>query len=1100
MAFTNGTAALIYYTANDSLPTRDYSPIFYLADGSAYVYNTTLGWRTYEQAFADKTAADAAEAQAAVDKAAFDANFNRVYDADAGTYVDENGVTQTVVDDNFRTSRWFNTMVYSGSSSNDIYFDDALAANVVGVVHEDESHFDIFFDTGMLARIEYSGVVSPIFHFADGAAYAYNYAVKDFIPAQSGTKAASSADLAESADLAVSYDITQQQDGSWRDESGKIYEPVLEGKFRDKQGNIYDRKGNPIVEPDGGSGKLDIDSTAYEGLHEDFVVSRGADSFINKVTAEDDIHLPDAALANVTDIDITSDYNIVLTFDTGKTLRVVDKSIVSPVFHFADGSNVVYNWSANQWTGVTEATADVPENFPALVGVNNFICNAGDEDYVYFDTTSDHVAQIQTKPYYVVYTFDNGSSTAVRYTDASSPTFVFADGSVSRWLASETDDYSTIYDTSQSSRDYTTREDFFLSKELNNIVYDAGGEDTLHFVDAAYSDVAELTNPNGYTIDVMFNNGKFTTVEWWEYFSPLFKFADGTTLAYDYSAEILGNGYVATEGVAENITVSHGVNNVIHDTRPEDTVTFVDAALSNVTNYDVLDRNNLRLFFDNGTVSTIQFWDINSPTIQFADGGTLSYNYSTETWSNSSYATAQTYNGTATLSKMATNDVTAGAADTVFISDATADNIKNTYISMSSYSPYIQYTFNTGTTTTVNYNSDEGLTPNIVLSDGTSYQYVTYKPKYAQVDNIQVSKTNNSIVYYADDEDYVSVVDAAVSDITSFGDSYGRAELTFNTGKTLTVGMYDDVSPLFLFADGNTLVYSDTSKSWSAPTYAIANPDTFNLSSAATNVVIGADGNDTVYLLDAASTNLTDLNVYSYGSIGLTFENGGNTTISYTGNKTPAIVLSDGYIQYNVYDPTYETETFNLSRTEDNIVYNYAYPEDVVNFTDATLANVSNITFHDYSYVSFLFDTGAETAVSYLSYVRGVTPEFTFADGATYRYVNENAEDSVSAEKNVWQVKDAAGNWTTTSDFAAIPTTNANSSADLASSADLWGDVAPADDLFAGGSFVTDATLTDLVAPADIATSFEAADVFGTQSAGEFVIASAAIDSTQKSE
>ncbi len=226
-----------------------------MADGSAYVYNTSLGWRTYEQAFADKTAADAAEAQAVVDKAAFDANFNRVYDADAGTYVDENGVTQTVVDDNFRTSRWFNTMVYSGSSNNDIYFDDALAANVVGVVHEDESHFDIFFDTGMLARIEYSGVISPIFHFADG-----------------------------------------------------------------------------------------------------------------------------------------------------------------------------------------------------------------------------------------------------------------------------------------------------------------------------------------------------------------------TALAYDYSAEIWGNGYVATEGVAENITVSHGVNNVIHDTRPEDTVTFVDAALSNVTNYDVLDRNNLRLFFDNGTVSTIQFWDINSPT------------------------------------------------------------------------------------------------------------------------------------------------------------------------------------------------------------------------------------------------------------------------------------------------------------------------------------------------------------------------------------------------------------------------------------------------------------------------------------------------------
>ena len=587
----------------------------------------------------------------------------------------------------------------------------------------------------------------------------------------------------------------------------------------------------------------------------------------------------------------------------------------------------------------------------------------------------------------------------------------------------------------------------------------------------------------------MFNNGKFTTVEWWEYFSPLFKFADGTTLTYDYSAEIWGNGYVATEGVAENITVSHGVNNVIHDTRPEDTVTFVDAALSNVTNYDVLDRNNLRLFFDNGTVSTIQFWDINSPTIQFADGGTLSYNYSTETWSNSSYATSQTYNGTATLSKMATNDVTAGAADTVFISDATADNIKNTYISMSSYSPYIQYTFNTGTTTTVNYNADEGLTPNIVLGDGTSYQYVTYKPKYAQVDNIQVSKANNSIVYYADDEDYVSVVDAAVSDITSFGDSYGRAELTFNTGKTLTVGMYDDVSPLFLFADGNTLVYSDTSKSWSAPTYATANPDTFNLSSTATNLIVGADGNDTVYLLDAASTNLTDLNVYdSYGTIGLTFENGGNTTISYTGNKTPAIVLSDGYIQYNVYDPTYETETFNLSRTEDNIVYNYAYPEDVVNFTDATLSNVSNITFHDYSYVSFLFDTGAETAVSYLSYVRGVTPEFTFADGATYRYVNENVEDSVSTEKNVWQKFDSTtGSWQTTSD---ITTTS--------SSADLWGDVAPADDLFAGGSFVTDATLTDLVAPADIATSFDAADVFGTQSAGEFVIASAAIDSTQK--
>jgi len=311
----------------------------------------------------------------------------------------------------------------------------------------------------------------------------------------------------------------------------------------------------------------------------------------------------------------------------------------------------------------------------------------------------------------------------------------------------------------------------------------------------------------------------------------------------------------------------------------------------------------------------------------------------------------------------------------------------------------------------------------------------------------------------------------------------------FNTGKTLTVGMYDDVSPLFLFADGNTLVYSDTSKSWSAPTYATANPDTFNLSSTATNLIVGADGNDTVYLLDAASTNLTDLNVYdSYGTIGLTFENGGNTTISYTGNKTPAIVLSDGYIQYNVYDPTYETETFNLSRTEDNIVYNYAYPEDVVNFTDATLANVAGVHFEDYNYdVVFTFDTGNTTSVEY-SRSGGITPTFTFADGAIYRYVNENVEDSVSTEKNVWQKFDSTtGSWQTTSD---ITTTS--------SSADLWGDVAPADDLFAGGSFVTDATLTDLVAPADIATSFDAADVFGTQSAGEFVIASAAIDSTHK--
>ena len=523
-----------------------------------------------------------------------------------------------------------------------------------------------------------------------------------------------------------------------------------------------------------------------------------------------------------------------------------------------------------------------------------------------------------------------------------------------------------------------------------------------------------------------------------------------------------------------------------------DIITFSNATAANILNTEVTDDKKVIYTFDSGATTTIEYTSYYTPVIQFTDGTGYQYYYSTYYKEGRSY---DAYVGTDaadvfTLSKTTGNRVlNAGAADTIFIADAAASEVTYKYVSTSSYSPYIELDFGSNYTY-IYYNPNEGLTPNIVFADGTTYKYNTYNPT-AAADNIAISRFNDSIVYYANDDNVISVVDAGIANVAEWGTAY-NANLTFDTGKTAIVGMSDAVSPLFLFADGESRAYANATQTWAVPVYATAAADNIPLSSANTNIVVNAATDDTITIADAARANISDINIDSYGTIGLTFDNGASTTVTYTGNVTPVIALTDGTIQYNVYNPTSDADIFDLSIANNNIIYSYVDENDTVNFNDATISNVTKTEFDSIGWdVQFTFDTGKTTYVEF-DKSSGTTPTFNFTDGS-YRYVTSYSSEAV---KDVWQKYDTvSGTWQTTSE----PVLTVYTSADLAESADLWGDTVD-DDLFVDGTLATSATLSDLVAaPVDsAAVSFGTESAFDIDTAGGFVAASFTTNQSDK--
>ena len=1100
MTFLNGTGALVQYDG-------DFSPTFYFNDGTTRIYNSKMGaWRTVEEAWADAAQYAAESSQSVVDTLAFNTNFNTVYDA-SQTYTDANGneitpaYTAPLV-----ASRLTNTAIYNATLRNDVYFTDAVSANVVDVIHEDDSHFDIVFDTGAITRIEYADIVSPLLHFADGETLVFDNAITGqpasfntditagFISASTGSRRPNTPAIDDSTvtttTTTTTTTATQSQDNKTTDESNT-------------GGNAIDNQ--TVTAREREDRAADSTDSAFEYLSEQFVVSRTADKFINKVTAYDDIYLVDSSFENISDFNITPNQDIILKFDTGKQLRVRDESIISPVFHFADGTSAAYNWIAAQWVGVTEAgdfNNGVTEGFAASAYGNNFFRNVEDLDYIYIpDATSANISDIAANDYYVNITFDTGANTAVRYTTANnqSPTFIFADGSTYRYNSEIESGYDFDANTQffYGDEDFSTAETFSLSKTNSNMVYYTGAEDNVTFVDAVSTDVASIENLDAYTIKFTFNNGTTTIIDYWETSSPLFKFADGVNYRYDWSNE---TWLTSSAGEIQTYTGTSGVDsfildkdnfNTVSNVRNDDIITFSNATAANIITTEVT-ADTVTYTFDNGATTTINYTSYYTPVIQFADGTGYQYYYSTYYEAGRSY---NAYVGTDTadvftLSKTTGNRVlNAGAADTIFIADAAASEVTYKYVSTSSYSPYIELDFGSNYTY-IYYNPNEGLTPNIVFADGTTYKYNTYNPTSA-ADNIAISRFNDSIVYYANDDNVISVVDAGIANVAEWGTAY-NANLTFDTSKTAIVGMSDAVSPLFLFADGESRAYANATQTWAVPVYATAAADNIPLSSANTNIVVNAATDDTITIADAARANISDINIDSYGTIGLTFDNGASTTVTYTGNVTPVIALTDDTIQYNVYNPTSDADIFDLSIANNNILYSYVDENDTVNFNDATISNVTKTEFDSIGWdVQFTFDTGKTTYVEF-DKSSGTTPTFNFTDGS-YRYVTSYSSEAV---KDVWQKYDTvSGTWQTTSE----PVLTVYTSADLAESADLWGDTVD-DDLFVDGTLATSATLSDLVAaPVDsAAVSFGTESAFDINTAGGFVASSFTTNQSDK--
>ena len=428
--YTNGTGTVVKYDGT-------FSPRFYLNDyNNAIVYNSTMGaWRTYEQALTDSVQYETEANQAALEKAAYEANFNSVIDV------------SEYYDPAFPVSRFENTLIYSGNSNTDLYLFDSAYGNILGILPTDDYHIDVYFDTGLIAEIEYTSVVSPTLHTADGTSVAYNWGTSTLVDSYSGTSH-------------IEYD--------------------------------YDSEGNVI------------DSYRYFTENDVFAVSRAADSFINKVTSNDDILISDATYANIADITVIGGYAISMTFDTGANLRVQDVNYISPVFHFGDGTQMAYNWIDDQWAAAFDSTPEVYESFALSSENENFVRNADGLDVVCIsDATVSDIVDVYVDTNYINLCFDTGTSTAVKYSDMSSPDFLFADGT--RYFYQLTVDDDGYYTGSWQTYDangYIVSADMAESADLLTDPADAFTTDaTLTDLVAPVADVASFDAGKAFEIN-----------------------------------------------------------------------------------------------------------------------------------------------------------------------------------------------------------------------------------------------------------------------------------------------------------------------------------------------------------------------------------------------------------------------------------------------------------------------------------------------------------------------------------------------------------------------------------------------------------------------
>ena len=314
---------------------------------------------------------------------------------------------------------------------------------------------------------------------------------------------------------------------------------------------------------------------------DNFYVTQNTNTAIFDATGYDNVLLYDATTSDVTDAAVVTDNDITIYFPTGGALLVENSSVFSPDFYLADGASYYYNRDLGEWRDASLKASDLVE----------YMANA-EVEAAQAEAEAAYEAAVE-KAVFEQALYESGYNVV---------------------LEADTSGYST----------------FPVSCLANTYIYDAAYDQTVYFYDAASSNVAAM-DADGAEINFTFDTGAVATIEYDYNFTPLFVFADGNTIGYDYYTETWGPAYYATEGVAEGLSLSRSNNSLVYQAGSEDTIYFTDAVVGNVTNA-ITGTKYINLYFDTGAVVNVRYTDEETPGFVFADGSKYVYDSVDEQW------------------------------------------------------------------------------------------------------------------------------------------------------------------------------------------------------------------------------------------------------------------------------------------------------------------------------------------------------------------------------------------------------------------------------------------------------------------------------------
>ena len=253
-----------------------------------------------------------------------------------------------------------------------------------------------------------------------------------------------------------------------------------------------------------------------------------------------------------------------------------------------------------------------------------------------------------------------------------------------------------------------------------------------------------------------------------------------------------------------------------------------------------------------------------------------------------------------------------------------------------------------------------------VVVEADSVNYATFP----------LSIGNNNYVYDAAYDDEIYFADASFANLVDYSADGAELNFTFNNGSVTTIEYDYNFSPIITFADGIKIGYDYYTQTWGNAYQGTTDVvEELTLSRGANSLVYNAGYEDTIYVADAVTGNITDTFTNGW-YINMYFDTGAVVNVHYTDNLSPTFVYADNschiydyssrkWIWGNVVQTGTDDvqDNFAVSVGNQNLIYNTGL-EDGVYFLDATLANVADVNVDNWC-VNFTFDNGMETSVLY---------------------------------------------------------------------------------------------------------------------------------------